>query len=756
MQVWLVLSATIVSVLFGLNKDMKRLDMELDFEERTAKSVKREPRSTDSQSTQDEPLLKVLSFSDDIDNKADSNGEFTSATLEKANLPESFTICWAFMVDAWTTDFVSVDVFYILKDDGSRQWGYVHIYAAPTYTNYAVHLGNSEFAFRTFALFFPLQWTRVCLSLETPVGRATLVVDGQVLGEAEYETEEDKFRPANLSLLLGHSPVYEWVGKTTELNMFSSALPAEKMERMTRAGEGDCGAAGDFVSWQNTEWSLHSKAKIVEVNEKTEGPCRRESKLNVFTAEFKDHQDCMHHCQKIAGGRSPPVGSLDEWENFTSEIDLITPDRSKLPWMWLSATEGDRGNKLGKPPHWPESETVNNFTVKLDAEEGVWRNYYTGLRLQNWTKPYYSSKTDGSLGDTYNCIYAFTDEPWNSCWWEGQCITYDMSCPCQYPVQSLLTLRGLCEDSLIENKRVFTLKQLPGDPDDMLILGHYTTQIKYNKTGNHWKLTDAKSDVTAISQSSKVSYVLGKHNWTVSNDGCNKGQPYDAVLKLTGCKEEEFTCNDGQCVRMGRRCNQIPDCRDESDEKGCQLLILKDGYNKNIPPIKISSVGGSVPANVSISIVLMKVVDIDEVDNSVHLQFQISLKWRENRAKYQNLKRKTSLNALTQVDIERLWLPLVIYYNTDQKESTRLGWVDEWVTRVTVTREGNFTRTGLDKVDEAEIFEGAENDLTMTQTYTHEFQCQYRLQRYPFDTQVRLILTLYQMRFYRARNARSK
>ena len=41
-----------------------------------------------------------------------------------------------------------------------------------------------------------------------------------------------------------------------------------------------------------------------------------------------------------------------------------------------------------------------------------------------------------------------------------------------------------------------------------------------------------------------------------------------------------------------------------------------------------------------------------------------------------------------------------------------------------------------DKVDEAETFEGSENSLTMKQTYTHEFQCQYQLNRYPFDTQV--------------------
>ena len=35
-----------------------------------------------------------------------------------------------------------------------------------------------------------------------------------------------------------------------------------------------------------------------------------------------------------------------------------------------------------------------------------------------------------------------------------------------------------------------------------------------------------------------------------------------------------------------------------------------------------------------------------------------------------------------------------------------------------------------------EIFNGDENNLIMTQTYTREFQCAYDFSRYPFDTQV--------------------
>ena len=77
--------------------------------------------------------------------------------------------------------------------------------------------------------------------------------------------------------------------------------------------------------------------------------------------------------------------------------------------------------------------------------------------------------------------------------------------------------------------------------------------------------------------------------------------------------------------------------------------------------------------------------------------------------------------------MEELWLPNIIYSNTDQKETVRLGLLQEWSTTITVTREGEFVRSGLDMADEIEIFSGAENRLTMRQTYTKTFQCQYQL-----------------------------
>ena len=62
--------------------------------------------------------------------------------------------------------------------------------------------------------------------------------------------------------------------------------------------------------------------------------------------------------------------------------------------------------------------------------------------------------------------------------------------------------------------------------------------------------------------------------------------------------------------------------------------------------------------------------------------------------------------------------------------------IEEVYSKAFVTREGNFKRAGLESIDEAEIFEGYENKLTLAQIYSKRFHCNYLLHDFPFDTQV--------------------
>ena len=343
-----------------------------------------------------------------------------------------------------------------------------------------------------------------------------------------------------------------------------------------------------------------------------------------------------------------------------------------------------------------------------------------------------------------NCLVWYISWPEDEAWIDQECYSYDMTCPCQYQQQPVLWLRGVCDHSLIMGWQ-FTPKQLPSFPLEVVLIGSISLSIRYNDIKSQWVLTDSLSNITAVSRADKKSYVLGKHKWTVTGDvfDCQKGEPtaepYTTYLKLSGCNPRgEFTCNDGQCVTMEQRCNQIPNCRDKSDEIDCKLLILENNYNKKVPPIVPTGGDEFNQTRVDISMVLLKIVSMVEVEHKIDFQFGIILEWKENRVKYHNLKKEESLNALTDAEIETLWLPYVIYANTDMKEAVQLKLGLK--TTIVVTREGNFTvidkiNDAVSVMDETEVFEGRDNPIAMYQTYTKRFQCEYNLKRYPFDTQ---------------------
>ena len=152
-------------------------------------------------------MLKVLDFSANNDHEPDSNGELTGATLSAGFLPESFTICLSIMVDAWswTTEIPNANIFTLLDVRGYT-WGTIKLATNSSHTTYEAWLGSVFLLKPIEAVFFPLQWTRACLSLDSNASKVTLVVDGQLLGEEEYRREDDKYRPENFHLVLGYDP----------------------------------------------------------------------------------------------------------------------------------------------------------------------------------------------------------------------------------------------------------------------------------------------------------------------------------------------------------------------------------------------------------------------------------------------------------------------------------------------------------------------------------------------------------------------
>ena len=79
--------------------------------------------------------FKAIDLSEDSDQEEDENGEYTSAFIEKENLPDSFTICSAFSVDSWSTEFSQSALFALLSEEG-QYWAFFELYASDKHTEY--------------------------------------------------------------------------------------------------------------------------------------------------------------------------------------------------------------------------------------------------------------------------------------------------------------------------------------------------------------------------------------------------------------------------------------------------------------------------------------------------------------------------------------------------------------------------------------------------------------------------------------------
>ena len=324
----------------------------------------RAPKADDSKP------INVINFSDDNDGAPDSEGEYTSATLTKPGMPQDFTICTAFLAEAWNSKFTGTFVF-TLNDPRGIAWAYVLVYASELNTEYRVMLARHQFSVFINRPLFPMTWTRLCVSYDTATSKKVLVVDGQHYEKPvshdlrrDWRFEANEYQPNNLSITLAEYRTLEWTGSISNVNIFSSLQSTEMMINMTTTGR-ECGAPGDYLSWEEADWRLHAMAKIEMVSVES-GPCHRESAINVFMAHFTTIRQCVYHCGTVGNdthGRIPPVRSLQEWNWLKAELAAISPDIQNKRNLWLSATDA--------------------------REEEVWRDLYTNELLQtNWTWPW--------------------------------------------------------------------------------------------------------------------------------------------------------------------------------------------------------------------------------------------------------------------------------------------------------------------------------------------------------------------------------
>ena len=152
------------------------------------------------------------------------------------------------------------------------------------------------------------------------------------------------------------------------------------------------------------------------------------------------------------------------------------------------------------------------------------------------------------------------------------------------------------------------------------------------------------------------------------------------------------------------------------------MVIDPNNYMKDKPPKE---------AVVKLRVELMKILEIGEVAMLYRTQFTVNLEWLDPRIIFYNLHENQGLNALVEEEKNMIWTPRLILDNTDAK--TRTTTDEESI--ISIRREGDFTQSTVESIDNIYMFQGLDNVLDMNRVYETEWICDYQMNWYPFDTQ---------------------
>ena len=132
-----------------------------------------------------------------------------------------------------------------------------------------------------------------------------------------------------------------------------------------------------------------------------------------------------------------------------------------------------------------------------------------------------------------------------------------------------------------------------------------------------------------------------------------------------------------------------------------------------------------------VSVDVNAILDIAEVQNTITIQLNLKLTWLDTRLRLMNLKEDRNLNTLTPEFREKIWIPQVVFYNTQQK----LESLNDHKSFAVIDRLGGFEQSAKSELFNALYYKGGENPITTSRVYDSEFLCEFSMAVFPFDTQ---------------------
>ena len=422
-------------------------------------------------------------------------------------------------------------------------------------------------------------------------------------------------------------------GHLSDFNIFSRNFEEEELARWTTCTNFE---KGDIFSWNE------ETVKNMTINNVNEDP-----KFFVELATVDEADMCKAEVNKPYIIELFKVGDISNFEaekicmSLNSEFLLLPQTEFELQLLRKRYLEYQKQTNVtitgGCGPWLGGVIKRDNATLTKDFYPSAGYNFYdrkTGkdLILEQrvkdaiWLEPHsYSNMPEICPAGQNDSDYLFTTQ---------KCTRkICFSAACKFEKPPVLKLSGLCFSAPLDLS--FDLSIPTPDPEGEQQRREFTGptgwRITYSIEKESWTIVNPRhqnKNLTLIS-TAEVHIPTGKHSWSISNNTCNNGVTNVQKLLLSACNPDQFTCDDGFCISILRRCNNFQDCRDVSDEKNC-MLVKKDTekYLKDKTP-PVENENEKLPVELSIDI--KEIISISEVDQIINIQFKLEMSWFDSR-----------------------------------------------------------------------------------------------------------------------------